>query len=326
MTAAEKAVEHPDRNLALELVRATEAAAIRAQPFIGKGQKNQADKAAVDAMRAFLGTVNFEGLVVIGEGEKDDAPMLFNGELVGTGSGPKCDIAVDPIDGTSLTAAGRQNAISVIAVADRGTMLDASSIFYMNKIVTGPEGVGVCDIRKPVGENVRALAKAKNRSVSDIVVAVLDRPRHEELVREIREAGAGTRLLLDGDVAASIHAASLESRIDMCIGVGGSPEGVVTACAVNALGGLVQGILMPRDEHERQRGIDSGLKMEHVYEAKELVSSDNTFFIATGVTDGGLLEGVRRKGQVIRTESMVIRGRSGTVRRIIAEHQASRWS
>jgi fructose-1,6-bisphosphatase II len=326
MTAAENAVEHPDRNLALELVRATEAAAIRAQPFIGKGQKNQADKAAVDAMRAFLGTVNFEGLVVIGEGEKDNAPMLFNGEVVGTGTGPKCDIAVDPIDGTSLTAAGRQNAISVIAVSDRGTMLDASSIYYMNKLVTGSEGVGVCDIRKPVGENIRALAKAKNKSVSDIVVAVLDRPRHDELIREIREAGAGTRLLLDGDVAASIHAASPDSRIDMCIGVGGSPEGVVTACAVTALGGLVQGILMPRDEQEKQRGIESGLRMEYVYEATELVSSDNTFFIATGVTDGQLLEGVRRKGPVITTESMVIRGRSGTVRRIIAEHQASRWN
>jgi fructose-1,6-bisphosphatase II len=263
---------------------------------------------------------------VIGEGEKDNAPMLFNGELVGTGTGPKCDIAVDPIDGTSLTAAGRQNAISVIAVSDRGTMLDASSIYYMNKLVTGSEGVGVCDIRKPVGENIRALAKAKNKSVSDIVVAVLDRPRHEELIREIREAGAGTRLLLDGDVAASIHAASPNSRIDMCIGVGGSPEGVVTACAITALGGLVQGILMPRDEQEKQKGIESGLKMDYVYEATELVSSDNTFFIATGVTDGQLLEGVRRKGPMIRTESMVIRGRSGTIRRIIAEHQASRWN
>jgi fructose-1,6-bisphosphatase II len=326
MTAQGSAVEHPDRNLALELVRATEAAAIRAHPFIGKGHKNEADEAAVDAMRAFLGTVNFEGLVVIGEGEKDNAPMLFNGELVGTGTGPKCDIAVDPIDGTSLTAAGRQNAISVIAVADRGTMLDASAIFYMNKLVTGPEGVGVCDIRKPVGENIKALAKAKNKAVSEIVVAVLDRPRHEELIREIREAGAGTRLLLDGDVAASIHASNRESRIDMCLGVGGSPEGVVTACAVTALGGLIQGILMPRNEQEKDKGIAAGLKMDYVYEASELVRSDNTFFIATGVTDGQLLEGVRRKGPMIRTESMIIRGRSGTIRRIIAEHQASRWS
>jgi fructose-1,6-bisphosphatase II len=325
MTELESAIQHPDRNLALELVRATEAAAIRAYPFIGKGDKNAADKAAVDAMRAFLGTVNFEGLVVIGEGEKDDAPMLFNGEVVGAGNGPKCDIAVDPIDGTSLTAAGRQNALSVIAVSDRGTMLDASEIFYMNKLVTGYEGVGVCDIRKPIGENIRALAKAKNKPVSEIVVAVLDRPRHEDLIREVREAGAGTRLLLDGDVAASIHAASYGSRIDMCVGVGGSPEGVVTACAITAMGGLIQGILMPRDESEAARGIESGLKMDYVYEANELVRSENTFFIATGVTDGGLLEGVRRKGSVIRTESMIVRGRSGTIRRIVAEHQASRW-
>jgi fructose-1,6-bisphosphatase II len=326
MTESDNPTQHPDRNLALELVRATEAAAIRAYPFIGKGDKNAADKAAVDAMRAFLGTVNFEGLVVIGEGEKDNAPMLFNGEIVGAGNGPKCDIAVDPIDGTSLTAAGRQNALSVIAVSDRGTMLDASEIFYMNKLVTGHEGVGVCDIRKPIGENIRALAKAKNKPVSELVVAVLDRPRHENLIREIREAGAGTRLLLDGDVAASIHAASYGSRIDMSIGVGGSPEGVVTACAITAMGGLMQGILMPRDEQEAQRGINSGLKMDYVYEANELVRSDNTFFIATGVTDGGLLQGVRRKGPVIRTESMVIRGRSGTIRRIFADHQASRWA
>jgi fructose-1,6-bisphosphatase II len=325
MTQNDSAIQHPDRNLALELVRATEAAAIRAYPFIGKGDKNAADKAAVDAMRAFLGTVNFEGLVVIGEGEKDNAPMLFNGELVGAGNGPKCDIAVDPIDGTSLTAAGRQNAISVIAVSDRGTMLDASEIFYMNKLVTGYEGVGVCDIRKPVGENIKALAKAKGKPISEMVVAVLDRPRHEDLIREIRDVGAGTRLLLDGDVAASINAASHGTRIDMCIGVGGSPEGVVTACAITALGGLIQGILMPRDDQETQRGIDSGLKMDYVYEANELVRSDNTFFIATGVTDGGLLQGVRRKGPIIRTESMVIRGRSGTVRRVFADHQASRW-
>jgi fructose-1,6-bisphosphatase II len=325
MTEPESAIKHPDRNLALELVRATEAAAIRAYPFIGKGDKNAADKAAVDAMRAFLGTVDFEGLVVIGEGEKDDAPMLFNGELVGSGNGPKCDIAVDPIDGTSLTAAGRQNALSVIAVADRGTMLDASSIFYMNKLVTGSEGVGVCDITKPIGENIRALAKAKNKQVSEMVIAVLDRPRHADLIREIREAGAGTRLLLDGDVAASIHAASYGTRIDMCIGVGGSPEGVVTACAVKALGGLIQGVLMPRDDKETQNGLAAGLKMDYVYEANELVRSENTFFIGTGVTDGGLLQGVRRKGPVIRTESLVIRGRSGTIRRIVADHQASRW-
>ncbi|BDU10497.1 fructose-1,6-bisphosphatase [Aurantimicrobium sp. INA4] len=316
---------HPDRNLGMELVRATEAAAIRAVPFIGHGDKNAADKAAVDAMRAFLSTVNFEGVVVIGEGEKDEAPMLFNGEKVGTGRGPACDIAVDPIDGTSLTAAGRQNAVSVIAVSDRGTMLDASSVFYMNKIVTGEAGVGVVDIRKPIGENIRALAKAMGKPVGDIRVAILDRPRHEGLIQEIRDAGAGTRLLLDGDVAGGINAARYESRIDMCVGIGGSPEGVVTACAIKALGGQIQTMLAPKDDEEMQRGIDAGLKFDHVYDQDSLVTSDNTFFVATGVTDGGLVEGVRRKGPIIRTDSIILRGKSGTIRRVQTDYRADRW-
>ena len=309
----------------MELVRATEAAAIRAYPFIGKGDKNAADGAAVDAMRGFLATVDFDGVIVIGEGEKDDAPMLFNGERVGNGNGPQCDIAVDPIDGTSLTGAGRQNAISVIAVSDRGTMLDASSVFYMNKIVAGPEAKGVVDIRKPIGENIRARAKAKGKAVSEMSIAVLDRPRHDDLIREIREAGAGTRLLLDGDVAGGINAARYESRIDMCVGIGGSPEGIVTACAIKALDGFIQGILAPKDDAERQKGIDAGLKMEYVYEANELVASDNTFFVATGVTDGALVEGVRRKGPIIRTDSVVLRARSGTIRRVQADYRADRW-
>jgi fructose-1,6-bisphosphatase II len=317
--------QHPDRNLAMELVRATEAAAIRAVPWIGRGDKNGADKAAVDAMRKFLGTVDFDGVVVIGEGEKDNAPMLYNGERVGTGKGPSCDIAVDPIDGTSLTAAGRQNALSMIAVAERGTMLDASSVFYMEKLVAGPEAIGVVDIRKPIGENIRALAKAKKKPIDEVVVAVLDRPRHAQLIDEIRAAGAGTRLLLDGDVAGGINAARYETRIDLCVGTGGSPEGVATACAIKALGGIIQGRLAPKDDEERQRGIDAGLKMDYVYEADELVRSENTFFVATGVTDGGLVEGVRRKGPIIRTESVVLRSRSGTVRRVIADHLASRW-
>ena len=317
--------EHPDRNLAMELVRATEAAAIRAQPWIGRGDKNKADKAAVDAMRKFLGTVDFEGVVVIGEGEKDEAPMLYNGERVGNGNGPACDIAVDPIDGTSLTAAGRQNAISMIAVSDRGTMLDASSVFYMDKIVTGAAGIGVVDIRKPIGENVRALAKALGKDVSDLRVAVLDRPRHVQLINEIREAGAGTRLMLDGDVAGGINAARYESRIDMCVGTGGSPEGVATAAAIKALGGFIQGRLLPGSDDERQRGLDAGLKFDHVYEADDLVRGDNTFFVATGVTDGELVAGVRRKGPIIRTESVVLRARSGTVRRVIADHLAEKW-
>jgi fructose-1,6-bisphosphatase II len=316
---------HPDRNLALELVRATEAAAIRAVPFIGKGDKNSADGAAVDAMRTFLGTVDFDGLVVIGEGEKDNAPMLFNGERVGTGHGPACDIAVDPIDGTSLTAAGRQNAISMIAVADRGSMLDASSVFYMQKIVTGAEGIGVVDISQSIGDNIREFAKKKKKDVSEIVVAVLDRPRHEGLVEEIRAAGAGTRMLLDGDVAGGIIAAQYGTRIDMCVGTGGSPEGVATACAIKALGGHMQGILAPKTDAERASGLAAGLQFDHVYSANELVSSENTFFVATGVTDGQLVKGVRRLGPIIRTESIVLRSRSGTIRRVEADHLAQKW-
>ena len=318
-------INHPDRNLAMELVRATEAAAIRAYPWIGHGDKNKADGAAVDAMRKFLGTVDFDGVIVIGEGEKDKAPMLFNGEHVGNGHGPACDIAVDPIDGTSLTAAGRQNAISMIAVSDRGTMLDASSVFYMDKIVTGEAGRGVVDIRKPIGENVRALAKALGKDVADLRVAVLDRPRHEQLIEEIREAGAGTRLMLDGDVAGGINAARYESRIDMCVGTGGSPEGVATAAAIKALGGFIQGRLAPGSDEERQRGIDAGLLFDHVYEADDLVRGDNTFFVATGVTDGELVAGVRRKGPIIRTESVVLRSHSGTIRRVIADHLVEKW-
>jgi fructose-1,6-bisphosphatase II len=327
MSGAEQAelFVHPDRNLAMELVRATEAAAIRATPFIGRGDKNAADGAAVDAMRKFLSTVNFSGLVVIGEGEKDDAPMLFNGEEVGTGNGPKCDIAVDPIDGTSLTASGRSHAISMIAVADRGSMLDASSVFYMRKMVASHEGIGVLDITKPIGDNIRALAKAKGKPVEEMRVAVLDRPRHEDLIREIREAGAGTRLILDGDVASGINAARHDTRIDMCVGIGGSPEGVATACAIKALGGFMQGVLHPMDDDEKQRGIDAGLTFDHVYGLDDLVSSDNTFFVATGVTDGELVRGVRRSGPVISTESIVLRARSGTLRRVSADHQASKW-
>lgn len=316
---------HPDRNLALELVRATEAAAIRAVPFIGRGDKKGADGAAVDAMRAFLGTVNFRGRIVIGEGEKDDAPMLFNGEDVGTGTGPECDIAVDPIDGTTLTADGRQNALSVIAVSDRGTMLDASSIFYMDKLVTGPAGVGVVDIRLPIGENIRRLAKSLDKPVEEIVVSVLNRPRHEKLIAEIREAGAGTRLMTDGDVAGGINAARQTARTDMCVGIGGSPEGIVTACAIKALGGHIQGRLWPQSDEERQRGIDAGLDPDKIYEADDLVRGNNTIFVATGVTDGQLVAGVRRDGGAIFTESVVLRGASGTLRRVVSEHLVSKW-
>jgi fructose-1,6-bisphosphatase II len=316
---------HPDRNLALELVRATEAAAIRSSSFVGRGDKAGADGAAVDAMRTFLGTVDFDGVVVIGEGEKDRAPMLFNGERVGTGHGPACDIAVDPIDGTSLTATGRRNAISMIAAADRGSMLDASTVFYMNKLVAGPEAVGALDIRLPIGENIAALAKALGKSVSEIHVGVLDRPRHAGLIADIRAAGAATRLLLDGDVAGGIVAASPKDTLDLCAGIGGSPEGVATACAVKALGGFIQTQLAPGNDDERQRGLDAGLSFDRVYGADDLVASDNTFFVATGVTDGNLVRGVRRRGRIIHTESIVLRSRSGTIRWIAADHLAARW-
>jgi fructose-1,6-bisphosphatase II len=324
--SAEMSPLRADRNLALELVRATEAAAIRAVPFIGRGAKEAADGAAVDAMRAFLGTVNFDGTIVIGEGEKDNAPMLFNGEHVGNGRGPQCDIAVDPIDGTSLTAAGRNNALSVIAVADSGAMLDASSVFYMDKLVTGPAGVGVVDIRLPVAENIRLLAKALGKPVEEMVVSVLHRARHEDLIAEIREAGAGTRLMSDGDVAGGINAARHNARTDMCIGIGGSPEGIVTTCAIKALGGHIQGRLWARDDDEKQRGMDAGLKLDgYVYEADEMVQGNNTLFVATGVTDGALVAGVSREGDYLYTESVVLRGVSGTLRRISSEHLVSKW-
>lgn len=316
---------HPDRNLAMELVRATEAAAIRAVPFIGRGDKNAADKAAVDAMRVFLGTVNFDGVIVIGEGEKDEAPMLFNGEHVGNGRGPACDIAVDPIDGTSLTAAGRQNALSVIAVSDRGTMLDASSIFYMDKLVTGGAGRGVVSLDQSIGDNIREYSKATGKPVGEMVIAVLDRPRHIGLIDDIRSAGAGTRLMLDGDVAGGINAARHETRIDMCVGIGGSPEGITTACALKAIGGFMQGRLAPGTDEERAKGIAAGLDVDKLLEIDDMVSGNNTFFVATGVTDGGLVEGVRRIGPMIRTESIVLRSRSGTQRRVIAEHLAEKW-
>ncbi|WP_156759333.1 class II fructose-bisphosphatase [Microbacterium karelineae] len=315
----------PDRNIALELVRATEAAAIRSVPFIGRGQKELADGAAVDGMRAFLSTVEFDGVIVIGEGEKDNAPMLFNGEHVGTGRGRSYDIAVDPIDGTTLTAEGRNNALSVIAMSDRGTMLDASSVFYMDKIVTGPAGVGVVDIRRPVQENIALLAKELGKPIEEMVVSVLNRPRHEQLIADIRATGAGTRLMSDGDVAGGINAARHGAPTDMCVGVGGSPEGIVTACAIKALGGHIQGRMWPRDDDEHQRGVDAGLPMGEVLEAEDMVTGSNTIFVATGVTDGALVAGVKRQGGYLYTESVVLRGHSGTLRRISSDHLESKW-
>jgi fructose-1,6-bisphosphatase II len=292
---------------------------------VGRGDKNAADGAAVDAMRSFLGTVNFRGTIVIGEGEKDNAPMLFNGEVVGNGSGPECDIAVDPIDGTSLTAAGRGHAISMLAVADRGAMLDASSVFYMEKLVSSADAIGVIDITQSLGDNIRELAKKKNKPVGEIKVAILDRPRHADAIEEIRSAGAHTRLILDGDVAAGINSARHDSRLDLCYGVGGSPEGVATTCAIKALGGFIQGRLAPGSDEERERGAAAGLKFDYVYSADELVAGDNTFFVATGVTDGELVRGVRHEGEWLRTESVVFRARSGTIRRISSDYLAERW-
>lgn len=276
-------------------------------------------------MRSFLATVDFAGTVVIGEGEKDEAPMLFNGEVVGNGNGPACDIAVDPIDGTSLTAAGRAHAISVIAVSDRGTMYNPKDVFYMNKLVTPGAGRGVVSLDQTPGENVRALAKALGKIPSEITVAVIDRPRHLELVDEIRAAGARTRLFLDGDVAAGIHAVTGEGNIDMLLGTGGAPEGTITACAVKALGGYMQGRIDPQSELELAKAIAAGHDLSRIFEQDDLVAGENTYFVATGVTDGMLLNGVSRHGRYIRTESMILRSESGTIRRITADYLAERW-
>lgn len=276
-------------------------------------------------MRSFLATVDFAGTVVIGEGEKDEAPMLFNGEVVGNGNGPACDIAVDPIDGTSLTAAGRAHAISVIAVSDRGTMYNPKDVFYMNKLVTPGAGRGVVSLDLTPGENVRALAKALGKIPSEITVAVIDRPRHLELVDEIRAAGARTRLFLDGDVAAGIHAVTGEGNIDMLLGTGGAPEGTITACAVKALGGYMQGRIDPQSELEMAKATAAGHDLSRIFEQDDLVAGENTYFVATGVTDGMLLNGVSRHGRYIRTESMILRSESGTIRRITADYLAERW-
>jgi len=315
----------PDRNLAMELVRATEAASIRATPWVGRGDKNAADGAAVDAMRRFLSTVSMRGTVVIGEGEKDDAPWLYNGEQVGNGEGAECDVAVDPIDGTRLTAEGRPGALSVIAVADRGSMYDPSAVFYMDKLVCGPEGVGVVDIERPIGENVRALAKAKGIDPSEIRVAVLDRPRHDQLIADIRATGAGVRLLMDGDVAGGVNAAQWDSRIDMCVGIGGTPEGIITACAVKALRGEIQGRLWPKDDEERERAIAAGHDLDRVLRADDLVRSDNAYFVATGITSADFLDGVQRRGPFLRSESVVMRAHTGTIRRVITDQVPDRW-
>ncbi len=316
--------EVPDRNLALELVRVTEAAAMAAGRWVGRGDKNGADGAAVDAMRRLIGTVSMRGVVVIGEGEKDEAPMLFNGEEVGAGDGPECDVAVDPIDGTTLTAKGMNNAISVLAVSPRGSMYDPSAVFYMEKLVTGPEAADVVDIRLSPAENIRLVAKAKRESPSDVTVIVLDRPRHEALVEEVRGTGARIKLIPDGDVAGAVMACREATGVDLLLGVGGTPEGIIAACAVKCLGGVIQGRLWPKDDAERQRAVDAGHDLGRVLTTDDLVRSDNVFFVATGVTDGELLRGVRYRGGGATTHSLVMRSRSGTIRTIESEHRLAK--
>lgn len=311
----------PDRNLALELVRVTEAAAIAAGRWVGRGEKNEADGAAVDAMRHMIGTVAMNGVVVIGEGEKDDAPMLYNGERVGDGSGPECDVAVDPIDGTTLTAKGMSNAIAVMAVSDRGSMYDPSAVFYMEKIATGPEAADVIDLTIPISENIRRVAKAKGGSVADVTVCVLDRPRHQQLVQEIRDIGARIKFITDGDVAGAIIAARPGTGVDLLVGTGGTPEGIIAACALKCMGGVIQGRLKPRDDDERQKAIDAGHDLDRVLTTSDLVTGENVFFVATGITDGELLRGVRFSGARLTSNSIVMRGSTGTVRTIFTEHR-----
>ncbi|MFB7246924.1 fructose-bisphosphatase class II [Streptomyces populi] len=316
--------EAPDRNLALELVRVTEAAAMAAGRWVGRGDKNGADGAAVRAMRTLVSTVSMNGVVVIGEGEKDEAPMLFNGERVGDGTGPECDIAVDPIDGTTLTAKGMTNAIAVLAAADRGTMFDPSAVFYMDKLVTGPEAADFVDINASVEVNIRRVAKAKRVTPEDVTVVILDRPRHDGIIKEIRETGARIKLISDGDVAGSILALREGTGIDLLLGIGGTPEGIISACAVKCLGGTIQGKLWPKDEEERQRAVDAGHDLDRVLTTNDLVSGENVFFVATGITDGELLRGVRYRSETATTESIVMRSKSGTVRQIRSEHRLSK--
>ena len=316
--------EAPDRNLALELVRVTEAGAMAAGRWVGRGDKEGGDGAAVDAMRELVNTVSMRGVVVIGEGEKDNAPMLYNGEVVGNGDGPDCDFAVDPIDGTTLMSKGLPNAISVLAVAERGAMFDPSAVFYMNKIAVGPDAVDAIDITAPIGENVRQVAKAKSLSVSDMTVCILDRPRHEQLIADVRNAGARIRLITDGDVAGAISACRPNSGTDLLAGIGGTPEGIITAAAIRCMGGAIHGQLAPRDDTERQKATDAGYDLDQILTTEDLVSGENVFFCATGVTDGDLLKGVQYFSGGCTTQSIVMRSKSGTVRMIEAYHRLSK--
>jgi fructose-1,6-bisphosphatase II len=310
----------PTRNLALDLVRVTEAGALAAGRFMGRGDKEGADKAAVDAMRFVLQTVDVKGVIVIGEGEKDNAPMLYNGEVVGSGSGTAVDLAVDPIDGTRPLAFGRTNSLAMVAIAPRGTMFDPGPFVYMNKLAVGPEAKGRIDIERPITDNLKAIAKAKGTDVEGLTTIILDRPRNNEMIAEIRKAGARIRIIPDGDVAAALMTAWRGSGVDVLIGIGGTPEGVLAACALRAMGGEIQGKLYARDENELWRGRDAGLDFDRILTMDDLVSSEDVFFAATGITDGELLKGVRYFGHGASTDSLVVRGLTGTVRQIIATH------
>ena len=311
----------PDRNLAMELARVTEAAALAAGRWMGRGDKEAADQAAVDAMRLVVNNVSMDGIVVIGEGEKDEAPMLYNGEQIGAG-GPGCDIAVDPIDGTTLTALGRPNAIAVIALSERGTMFDPGPCVYMEKIAVGPEAAEAIDLDASVTHNLQAVAKALGEDVDDVTAVILDRDRHADIIKECREAGARIRLIPDGDVAGAISTAWSESGANILFGIGGTPEGVIAACALKCLGGAIQGRLWPRNDDERRAATEAGYDLTRVLTTDDLVSGDDVFFSATGVTDGELLRGVRYFGDGARTHSLVMRSKSGTIRTIDSRH---RW-
>jgi fructose-1,6-bisphosphatase II len=318
--------EAPDRNLALELVRVTEAAAMAAARKMGYGDKEMVDQAAVDAMRAVLGSVPMTGVVVIGEGEKDNAPMLYNGEEIGNGQDPQVDVAVDPVDGTTLTAKAMPNAISVVALSERGSMFDPGPCVYMDKLAVGPEAAGAVDFEAPLTDNLRAVAKAKGSDVRDLTVCILDRPRHEAIVREVREAGARIKFITDGDVAGAIMAAREGTGVDLMVGIGGTPEGVIAACALKCLDGAMFGKLYPRNDEEREAALAGGFDLDRVLTIDDLVRGDNVFFAATGVTDGELLRGVRFDRRGALTQSLSMRSKSGTTRLIDARHQLGKLS
>jgi fructose-1,6-bisphosphatase II len=318
--------QRPDRNLALELVRVTESAAMAASRWVGRGDKLGADGAAVDAMRTVLSTVPMSGVVVIGEGEKDEAPMLFNGEHVGDGSQPETDVAVDPIDGTTLTAMGRGNALAVIAVSERGSMFDPGPCFYMEKIAVGPSAVGSIDVTATPTQNLKWIAKAKGESVRDLTVMILDRDRHKELIEEVRSTGARIRLISDGDILGAIATARPEAGVDVLFGIGGTPEGVIAAAALKCMGGEIQGRLWPRSEAERIAAIEAGYDIDRILTTDDLVQGDNCFFAATGITDGDIMKGVRYEPGMVHTQSLVMRSRSGTVRLIDAQHKLEKIS